>query len=66
MRRYQPFDPPEYFTWQADAELVREFNDVPRRDAKAAVPSQFGGLGFGLAGFRRRRIRNPGSLLSFS
>ncbi len=27
---------------------------------------QFGGLGFSLAGLRRRRIRNPGSLLSFS
>jgi TPP-dependent pyruvate/acetoin dehydrogenase alpha subunit len=33
MRRYQPFDPPEYFTWQADADLVREYGEVPHRDA---------------------------------
>jgi hypothetical protein len=34
--------------------------------AEAAALSQFGALGFGVAGLRRRRIRNPGSLLSFS
>ncbi len=25
MRRYQPFDPPEYFNWSADPEISREF-----------------------------------------
>ena len=39
---------------------------VPARDAKAAAPGQPGGVGSGLAGLSRRRIRNPGSLLSFS
>ena len=32
----------------------------------ALGPGQLGGLGAGLAGLSRRRIRNPGSLLSFS
>jgi TPP-dependent pyruvate/acetoin dehydrogenase alpha subunit len=37
MRRYQPFDPPEYFHWAADAELVREFGEVPLRDPERAA-----------------------------
>jgi Glyoxalase-like domain len=37
-----------------------------RGRAKATAPGQLGGLGADLAGLRRRRIRNPGSLLSFS
>lgn len=38
MRRYQPFDPPEYFSWKADAKLVREFGELPLRDeARAPV-----------------------------
>lgn len=32
MRRYQPFDPPEYFTWRADADLVREFGERALHD----------------------------------
>lgn len=36
MRRSQPFDPPEYFNWRADADLVREFGDVARRDSARA------------------------------
>jgi hypothetical protein len=36
------------------------------REGKGSARSQLGGLGVGLAGLRRRRIRNPGSLLSFS
>lgn len=36
MRRYQPFDPPEYFNWKADPELVREFGERPRRDDERA------------------------------
>jgi hypothetical protein len=38
---------------------------LPRR-GKQRPPGQLAGLGAGLAGLRRRRIRNPGSLLSFS
>lgn len=36
MRRYQPFDPPEYFNWKADPQLVREFGDVVLRDDRRA------------------------------
>jgi hypothetical protein len=39
---------------------------VPFRDLEGVAPSQSGGLGLGVAGLRRRRIRNPGSLLSCS
>ena len=38
---------------------------VPCPGCEGRGPS-YGGLGFGLAGLRRRRIRNPGSLLSLS
>lgn len=38
MRRYQPFDPPEYFNWSADPALVRGFADTIAGDpARAAV-----------------------------
>ncbi|MGQ0814440.1 MAG: thiamine pyrophosphate-dependent dehydrogenase E1 component subunit alpha [Gemmatimonadota bacterium] len=37
MRRYQLFDPPEYFNWKADPKLVREFGDVAQRDADRAA-----------------------------
>src|SRR5918996_4975044 len=37
MRRYQAFDPPEYFHWSADPDLVREFGEVPLRDAQRAA-----------------------------
>jgi hypothetical protein len=43
----------------------RAFGRLPR-EGKGSAWSQLGGLGVGLAGLRRRRIRNPGSLLSFS
>jgi len=36
MRRSQAFDPPEYFNWIADAELVRAFGDVALQDAARA------------------------------
>lgn len=36
MRRYQPFDPPEYFSWKSDPKLIREFGDLPLRDAARA------------------------------
>jgi hypothetical protein len=39
---------------------------VPCPGREGSGTGQFGGLGSGLAGLRRRRIRNPGSLLSFS
>jgi len=32
MRRYPPFDPPEYVEWAPDPELVREFRERIRRD----------------------------------
>ena len=38
----------------------------PPPDLEAAALGQRGGLGFGVAGLRRRRIRNPGSLFSCS
>ena len=36
MRRYPPFDPPEYQKWQADPALVAEFSEVPLRDPARA------------------------------
>lgn len=36
MRRYQPFDPPEYFNWKSDPDLVREFGELPLRDSQRA------------------------------
>jgi hypothetical protein len=36
------------------------------RDLEGAAPGQPGRLGLGVARLRRRRIRNPGSLLSCS
>jgi hypothetical protein len=35
-------------------------------DAEAAGQGQLAGLGLGQAGLRRRKIKNPGSVLSFS
>jgi TPP-dependent pyruvate/acetoin dehydrogenase alpha subunit len=36
MRRYPPFDPPEYQKWKADPALVAEFSEVPLRDSARA------------------------------
>ena len=36
MRRYQPFDPPEYFTWKPDPDLSREFGELPLREKQRA------------------------------
>jgi TPP-dependent pyruvate/acetoin dehydrogenase alpha subunit len=33
MRRYQAFDPPEYFSWTADAGILREYTSTLERDA---------------------------------
>ncbi|HEX7118828.1 MAG TPA: thiamine pyrophosphate-dependent dehydrogenase E1 component subunit alpha [Longimicrobiales bacterium] len=33
MRRYPPYDPPEYLDWSPDPELVREYRDRIRSDA---------------------------------
>jgi TPP-dependent pyruvate/acetoin dehydrogenase alpha subunit len=38
MRRYQPFDPPEYFSWSPDAEINREFaRTIAAQPERAAV-----------------------------
>ena len=37
MRRYQAFDPPEYLNWTPDAELVREFGELPLHDPERAA-----------------------------
>lgn len=37
MRRYQPFDPPEYFNWRADPSLVRDYAETIARDAERAA-----------------------------
>src|SRR5215212_3687511 len=37
MRRSQLFDPPEYFNWSADADLVREFGEKPTREEDRAA-----------------------------
>jgi hypothetical protein len=34
MRRYPPFDPPEYVGWTPDARLVAEYGERPRQDAE--------------------------------
>ena len=34
MRRYPPYDPPEYVAWQPDAALVAEYRDRLRADAE--------------------------------
>jgi 2-oxoisovalerate dehydrogenase E1 component len=44
VRRYQPFDPPEYLAWQPDAELVREYrarleSDPARREVADSLNS---------------------------
>ena len=44
--------------------LQRGITSVAFLPGTRRQPSQFGGPGFGVAGLRRRRIRNPGSLLS--
>lgn len=36
MRRYQPFDPPEYLNWAPDAAVLREFTQTIERDAERA------------------------------
>jgi TPP-dependent pyruvate/acetoin dehydrogenase alpha subunit len=37
MRRYQLFDPPEYFKWSPDASVAREYEQTARRDAERAA-----------------------------
>ena len=37
MRRYQLFDPPEYFNWKSDPTLVKEFGDTVVRAAERAA-----------------------------
>ena len=71
-RRPRSGDRPPSCAWRAGSRSGRpaqspglSLSGCPGRD-KATAPGQLGGLGFGLAGLRRRRIRNPGSLLSFS
>jgi TPP-dependent pyruvate/acetoin dehydrogenase alpha subunit len=32
MKRYPAYDPPEYVSWSPDAELVKEFAELPRAD----------------------------------
>lgn len=34
MRRYPPFDPPEYVDWSPDAEVVRAYRETVRADAE--------------------------------
>jgi TPP-dependent pyruvate/acetoin dehydrogenase alpha subunit len=34
MRRYQPFDPPEYFNWKADARILDEYDAVLKKDGE--------------------------------
>jgi TPP-dependent pyruvate/acetoin dehydrogenase alpha subunit len=36
MRRFPAFDPPEYVAWQADADLVRAFDETWRQDGARA------------------------------
>jgi TPP-dependent pyruvate/acetoin dehydrogenase alpha subunit len=36
VKRHPAYDPPEYVAWQPDPALVREFGEVPRRDAERA------------------------------
>jgi TPP-dependent pyruvate/acetoin dehydrogenase alpha subunit len=58
MRRYQPFDPPEYFNWSADPAISREFvQTISRQPERAAVvaglqPPQLLALYEGLVRFR--------------
>lgn len=58
MRRYQAFDPPEYFQWTADAGIVREYTQtLERAPERAAIISKLSeaqllGLYEGLVRFR--------------